>query len=369
MWRRVWALIIKEFFTLWNDKRSRAVIIVPPIIQLVIFGYAATFDVSHVATAIYNEDGGAAATALVARFASSPAFHIRYHIDAQRQIAGKIDSKAVSLVIHIGPTFSRDLLTGRPTTIQAIVDGRQSNTALIILGYVNQIIESFDQHWSLKTHQPLPPAQLVMRYWFNPNLQSLWFIIPGIVALLTMVVTIVVTALTIAREREVGTFEQLLVTPFSPIEILIGKSLPALAIGLSEGTFIILAAVLWFHVPLRGNVGLLYVGLLLYILAVIGVGLMVSSLARTQQQAMLGAFLFVVPAVILSGFATPIANMPQFIQAITLANPMRYFLVVVRGLFLEDLPANVVITQLWPMAIIAALTLSGASWLFRHRTT
>ena len=208
-----------------------------------------------------------------------------------------------------------------------------------------------------------------MRYWFNPNLQSLWFIIPGIVALLTMVVTIVVTALTIAREREVGTFEQLLVTPFSPIEILIGKSLPALAIGLSEGTFIILAAVLWFHVPLRGNVGLLYVGLLLYILAVIGVGLMVSSLARTQQQAMLGAFLFVVPAVILSGFATPIANMPQFIQAITLANPMRYFLVVVRGLFLEDLPANVVITQLWPMAIIAALTLSGASWLFRHRTT
>ena len=369
MWRRIWALIIKEFFAIWNDKRSRAVIIVPPLIQLMVFGYAATFDVSHVATAIYDEDQGAAATSLVSSFAGSPAFHILYHLDAQRQIAEKIDSRAVSLVIHIGPTFSRDLLSGRPATIQAIVDGRESNTALIILGYVNQIVENFDQQWSLKTHLPLPPAQLVTRYWFNPNLQSRWFIIPGIVALLTMVVTIVVTALTIAREREVGTFEQLLVTPFSPPEILIGKSVPALAIGIIEGTFIILAAVLWFHVPLRGNVGLLYAGLMLYILAVIGIGLMVSSLARTQQQAMLGAFLFVVPAVILSGFATPIANMPEFIQTITLANPMRYFLVIVRGLFLEDLPASVVIAQLWPMAIIAALTLSGASWLFRHRTT
>ncbi len=367
MWRRIRALIIKEFLAIWNDKRSRAVIIIPPLIQLMVFGYAASFDVNHVATAIYNEDGGATAAQLVAKFAGSPAFHILYHLDAQRQIADKINSRAVSLIIHIRPTFTRDLMTGKPATIQAIVDGRESNTALIILGYVNQIVERFDQRWSLQTHQPLPPAQLVMRYWFNPNLQSRWFIIPGIVALLTMVVTIVVTALTIAREREIGTFEQLLVTPFSPLEILIGKSIPALVIGVSEATFIILAAVLWFHVPLRGSIALLYAGLLLYILAVIGIGLMVSSLARTQQQAMLGAFLFVVPAVILSGFATPIANMPDFIQTITLANPMRYFLVVVRGLFLEELPADVVITQLWPMAVIAILTLNGASWLFRHR--
>lgn len=369
MWRRIWALIIKEFLAIWNDQRSRAVIIVPPLIQLMVFGYAATFDVNHVATAIYDEDSGAAAANLVARFSSSPTFHILYHLDAQSQIAQKIDSRTVGLVIHIGPTFTRDLLSGRPTTIQAIVDGRESNTALIILGYVNQVVESFDQSWSLQTRQPLPPAQLVTRYWFNPNLQSRWFIIPGIVALLSMVVTIVVTALTIAREREVGTFEQLLVTPFSPLEILIGKSVPALAIGMGEGSFIILAAVLWFHVPLRGSIGLLYAGLLLYIVAVIGIGLMVSSLARTQQQAMLGAFLFVVPAVILSGFATPIANMPSFIQTITLANPMRYFLVVVRGLFLEDLPVRVVLAQLWPMAIIGALTLGGASWLFRHRAT
>ncbi|MDE2463308.1 MAG: ABC transporter permease, partial [Alphaproteobacteria bacterium] len=258
MWRRVWALIIKEFLAVWNDPRSRAVIIVPPLIQLLVFGYAATFDVSQVATAIYNEDGGLASRRLVARFAGSPAFHVLYHLDAERQIAQKIDPGKVSLVIHIGPRFSHDLMTGRPTTIQAIVDGRQSNTALIILGYVSQIVESFDRSWSAQMNEPQPPAQLVIRSWFNPNLQSQWFIIPGIVALLTMVVTIVVTALTVAREREVGTFEQLLVTPFSPLEILIGKSVPPLAIGLIEGSFIILAAVFWFHVPLRGNIGLLY---------------------------------------------------------------------------------------------------------------
>lgn len=367
MWGRIWALIIKEFFAVWSDKRSRAVIIGPPLIQLLVFGYAATFDVSHVATAIYNEDGGVASRDLVARFAGSPSFDIVSYLYAQRQIAEAIDPRTTSLVVHIGQNFTRNLLADRPTDIQVIVDGRESNTALIILGYVNQIVENFNRDWSAQTGEPLPPARLVIRSWFNPNLQSRWFIVPGIMALLTMVVTVVVTALTVAREREIGTFEQLLVTPFTPFEILVGKSVPALVIGIAEGTFIILAAILWFHVPFRGNVFLLYAGLLLYILAVLGVGLMVSSLARTQQQAILGAFLFVVPAVILSGFATPIANMPALIQDITLANPMRYFLVIVRGIFLEDLPARIIFAQLWPMAVIATVTLTGASWLFRHR--
>jgi len=165
----------------------------------------------------------------------------------------------------------------------------------------------------------------------------------------------------------VGTFEQLLVTPFRPLEILIGKSVPALLIGLAEGTVIIAAGVFWFDVPFRGGLALLYAGLFLYILAVIGVGLMISSIARTQQQAILGAFLFVVPAVILSGFATPIANMPQIIQDLTLVNPMRYFLIIVRGTFLEGLPAALVYERLWPMALIAAASLTGAGWMFRHR--
>jgi drug efflux transport system permease protein len=367
MWARIGALIVKEFLAVWKDKKSRTVIVVPPLLQLLVFGYAATFDVSHVATAIYNEDSGRAARDLVGRFEGSPSFDVVARLSRLTDIRKLIDPKRVSLVVHVGQTFSRDLIAHRPAEVQLIVDGRESNTALIILGYASRVIADFNAEW-LKAHsKAAPPAQLVVRSWFNPNLGSQWFIVPGIVALLTLVVTTVVTALSVAREREIGTFEQLLVTPFRPFEILVGKSVPAMAIGLAEGTAIIAVGVLWFGVPLRGDLLLLYVGLFLYILAVVGVGLMISSIARTQQQAILGAFLFVVPAVILSGFATPIANMPPVIQDVTLANPMRYFLIIVRGTFLEGLPPDLVYERLWPMAAIAAVTLIGAGWMFRRR--
>jgi len=367
MWHRVLALIVKEFLAIWRDKKSRVVVVVPPLLQLVVFGYAASFEVNHVATAVYNEDSGLAARQFLARFEGSPTFDIVARLTRQAQIADMIDPKRASLVIHIGQTFSRDLLSGRTAKVQLIVDGRQSNTALIILGYANRIVSGFNADWLRDHGGAPPPASLVVRSWFNPNLESKWFIVPGIVALLTMVVTIVVTSLTVAREREVGTFEQLLVTPFRPFEILIGKSVPPLVIGLGEGSVIIAVAVFWFEVPLRGHLSLLYVALFFYLLAAIGVGLMLSSLARTQQQAILGAFLFVVPAVILSGFATPISNMPEAIQRLTFANPMRFFLVIVRGTFLQDLPPPLVFANLWPMMVIAAVTLTGAAWLFRHR--
>ncbi len=358
---------MKEFLAVWKDKKSRTVIIGPPLIQLLVFGYAATFDVNHVATAIYNEDVGLASRQLIARFEGSPSFDVVSHLSREDDIRKVIDPKKASLVIHIGQTFSRDLIAHQPAKVQFIVDGRESNTALIILGYASRIVAEFNNEWLKKNGKPLPPAHLIVRSWFNPNLDSQWFIVPGIVALLTLVVTTVVTALSVAREREVGTFEQLLVTPFRPFEIMIGKSVPAMIIGFIEGTIIILFGVFWFGVPLRGELLLLYAGLLLYILAVIGVGLMISSISRTQQQAILGTFLFVVPAVILSGFATPIANMPKAIQYLTLANPMRYFLIIVRGIFLEGLPTTLVYNLLWPMAVIAVVTLSSASWLFRRR--
>jgi ABC-2 type transport system permease protein len=367
VWHRVLALIVKEFLAIWKDKKSRVVVIVPPLIQLVVFGYAATFEVRHVATAVYNEDQGLAGRQLIARFEGSPTFDIVARLTRHSQIAEIVDPKRASLVIHLGQTFSRDVAAGRTANVQLIADGRQSNTALIILGYADRVIAGFNTDWAREHGQALPPASLIVRSWFNPNLESRWFIVPGIVALLTLVVTVVITSLTVAREREVGTFEQLLVTPFRPFEILIGKSVPPVVIGLAEGSVIIAIAVWWFGVPLRGDVGLLYVALFFYLLAVIGVGLMLSSLARTQQQAILGAFLFVVPAIILSGFATPISNMPPLIQDLTLVNPMRYFLIIVRGTFLQDLPPSLIIAHLWPMIVIAAVTLTGAAWLFRRR--
>jgi len=363
---RVFALIVKELLAVWKDKRSRFVLIGPPILQLMVFGYAATFDLSEVRLAVYNQDMGGSGRELVARFTGSPVFRRVADIRSDREIGSLIDSRDVVAVLRIGPTFSRDLDRGVTATAQFLVDGRNSNTALILLNYANTVVADFNRYW-LATHGAVgPPATLVVRSWFNPNLWSRWFIVPGIIALLTLVVTLVVTALSVARERELGTFDQLLVTPLRPVEIMLGKALPALLIGLVEGTFILLAAVFWFEVPLRGNLALLYSGLTLFLLSVVGVGLMISSFVRTQQQAILGAFLFLVPAIILSGFATPLANMPETLQHLTLVNPMRYFLIIVRGIFLQGLPASQVAQQLWPLCLIATASLSAATWLFRH---
>jgi ABC-2 type transport system permease protein len=367
MWRRIRALMIKELLALLKDKRSRVVVIVPPILQLLVFGYAATFDLNRIPLAVYDEDRSQASRDLAARFEGSPSFQRVALLSHEEQIRPLVDGRRVLVVLHIGPHFSRALLSGRPGKVQVIVDGRNSNTAAILLNYVNTIIGTFNADWRERTGGPAVQAHLETRAWFNPNLVSRWFIVPGIVGLLTLVVTTLVTALSVAREREQGTFDQLLVTPFRPVEILIGKALPGFLIGFAEATLIILVATLWFLVPLRGSLCTLYVGLFFFLLSTVGMGLMISSLSVTQQQGLLGAFLFLVPSIILSGFATPIANMPHWVQQLTLINPMRYFLVVVRGVFLQGTPFHLLISQFWPMALIGIANLALAGFLFRHR--
>lgn len=367
MWHRVLALIFKELLAVLKDPKSRIVLIGPPLIQLIVFGYAATFDLNRIPFAVHNQDRSAASRDLVARFAGSPTFAEIASVDNEKRFAELIDSREVAMVLDIDSRFTRDLFLHRPARVQLIVDGRNSNTALLILGYANTIITDFSQSWMRDHGREQPPAVLDMRARYNPPLNSQWFIVPGIVALLTQVVTLMVVALTVAREREAGTFDQLLVTPMRPIDILLGKALPGLLIGIIEATVIVLAAVWWFGVPLRGSLVPLYLGLLLFVIAVTGIGLMISSLAVTQQQALLGAFLFMVPSIILSGFATPIANMPDFVQDLTLINPMRYFLVIVRGVFLEGATIRSLMPEYWPMAVIAGINLAAAGWLFRRR--
>jgi ABC-2 type transport system permease protein len=367
MRRRILALVRKEFLALLKDKRSRIVVIVPPLLQLLVFGYAATFDLNRVPLAVYDESHSQASRDLVARFKGSPNFQEVAVISHDDQIAPEVDARKVLVVLHISPQFSRELLSGRTAPVQVIVDGRNSNTAAILLNYVNAIIAKFNADWLSRTGGAAEPARLETRSWFNPNLESRWFIVPGIIGLLTLVVTTLVTALSVAREREQGTFDQLLVTPFRPLEILIGKALPGFIIGFGEATVIILMATLWFQVPLRGSILTLYVGLFFFLLSTVGMGLMISSLSLTQQQGLLGAFLFIVPSVILSGFATPIANMPHWVQQFTLINPMRYFLIVLRGVFLEGTPFPLLVSQFWPMAIIGLANLALAGWLFRSR--
>ena len=246
-----------------------------------------------------------------------------------------------------------------------LLDGRRSNAAQILEGYVDALVDQYQSELSglAKGERPV----VVPRALFNPNLESSWYTVPSLTAILTMLVGLVVTGLSVARERELGTFEQLLVSPAKPGEIIVGKTVPGLLIGIGEGSSIMGFAHFVFGVPLTGSLPMLYLGMVVYLAAVIGVGLFISSIVATQQQAMLGAFTFVAPAILLSGFATPIANMPDWLQTVTLIDPARYFLVIIRGVFLKDMPAALVLDSIWPMGLIALFTLSAASWLFRRR--
>jgi drug efflux transport system permease protein len=364
--QRVVALSIKELLALLRDAASRAVLIGPPIIQLLVFGYAATFDLTHVPFVVYNQDQGRLSRDFIARFAGSTTFDLQRIVHNQHALQEAIDDKSALMAMDIGPNFTSDLERGSTIHVQLILDGRDSNTAGLAMGYAQSIITTFNES-QIVNHRGIPPSTVLLdRAWFNPNLDSHWFIIPGICGILTLLVSMLTTGLSVAREREMGTFDQLLVTPMGPTEILLGKALPGFLVGTLEGSLIILVSIFWFHVPFTGSFLALYVGLFCFMLATVGIGLMISSLARTQQQGLLGVFLFMVPAIVLSGFATPIANMPQAVQYITLLDPLRYFLIVLRGTFLEGASPTLLWPQYWPLAVIGIVSMIIASRLFRR---
>ena len=360
---RIWALIIKEMLAVWRDGKSRFVLIVPPLLQLAIFSYACTYDVKNASLAVLNQDGGLAARELIAAIAGAPTFSDMLAVDTEEQMAAAIDSRRVMAALRIPQDFSHHVEAGTGASVQIILDGRRSNSAQIVAGYLQTIITSHNQSLAPASTVPM----LVARSWFNPNLDSLWVVVPGLVGVLTQVVALVVTALSVARERELGTFEQLLVTPLRPWEILIGKTSPALLIGLAESTIIIIAAQLWFQVPMSSSVLLVYGAVAAFVLSVIGVGLFISALSSTQQQAILGAFFYMVPTIILSGFATPVENMPGWLQTLTLINPVRHFLDLIWGLFLKGIGPSQAWDSIWPLLLIAAITLTGAALAFRRR--
>ncbi len=367
MWRRIRSLIVKELLTLWKDRKSRFVLVVPPIVQLLLFANAATFEVRDVDIGIWQEDRAALATELLQRFeGAGSTFRVVRRYDNPRAVEDDIAAQRVKAVLHVGQDFSADLLAGRPARLQLLLDGRRSNAALIVQNYAAQIVERFNRERAPAAARGAA-VDVEARAWFNPNFDSRWFILPGLTVLLTMVATLLITALSVARERELGTFDQLLVTPLRPLEILLGKTVPALLIGFVEANVIACVTVLAFGVPFVGQVALFWTGIGLFVLAAIGVGLVISTLARTQQQAILGVFLLMSPATVLSGFTTPIANMPQWCQALTLANPLRYMLELSRGVFLQDLGWSLAWPLLWPMAVIALVTLSYATWLFGRK--
>ncbi len=365
--QRVFALAIKELLVLLRDAASRAVLIGPPIIQLLVFGYAATFDLKHVPFAVYNQDQGRLSREFIARFEGSPTFSLLRIVHNENDLGKAIDDQSALMAIDIGPNFTSDIERGRTTHVQLILDGRDSNTAALAMGYAQSIVTTFNEA-QIAAHGGTPPSTVLLdRAWFNPNLDSRWFIVPGICGILTLLVSMLTTGLSVAREREMGTFDQLLVTPMRPTEILFGKAIPGFLVGMVEGSFIVLVSIFWFHVPFTGSFAGLYLGFFCFLLATIGIGLMISSLAVTQQQGLLGVFLFMVPAIVLSGFATPIANMPQAVQYITLLDPLRYFLIILRGSFLEGAGPSLFWPQYCPLAGIGVVSMIVAGRLFRRR--
>jgi ABC-2 type transport system permease protein len=366
MWERIIALIVKELLAILRDPRGRMVIIVPPILQLVVFSYAATLEVKNADIVILNRDSGKWGHELIQRIDGAPTFRNLIRTDNDKVLHDLIERQEVIAALQIGPTFSRDIEARRSGDVQIILDGRRSNAAQIVSGYLGQIIATLADDLATP-RQKESNVGIVPRYWFNPNLTFVWFTVPSLVAIIALLIGLVVTALSVARERELGTFDQLMVSPLRTHEILIGKLAPPMMIGLVHITLYVLAAIFLFGIPLRGSLLLLYGSAIFYLASVVGIGLFISSLSMTQQQAILGAFVFMVPAMLLSGFATPIENMPDWLQPVTFVNPLRYFLIVVKGVFLKDIPLSEVIHNTIPLALIAVCTLSAAAWLFRSR--
>lgn len=367
MWNRIYALIVKECLAIWRDKKSRAVLVVPPILQLLIFSFAITLDVNNVSVGILNRDNGSLSFELIERFRGSPFFSRILTLNNVSEIADVIDREKAVIVFQFDEQFSLNLEAGLPASVQAILDGRKSNTAQIVQGYASEIIQNYSQEFQRKNNFPILNTALFPYNWYNPNLIYQWFTVPSLIGILTMLIGLIVTGLSVARERELGTFDQLLVSPLSPSEILFGKILPAIFIGMIEGLFIAFAAVFIFKIPFEGSFFLLFFSTLLFIWSIVGVGLFISSLAKTQQQAILGVFVFMPPAVMLSGFATPVENMPPWLQSFTWINPLRHYLVIVKGIFLKGISFEIAFTHLWPMVVMAILTLIGAGWFFRRR--
>jgi ABC-2 type transport system permease protein len=362
---RILALIHKELLAILKDPRSRVSLFLPPVLQCLIFGYAATYDLSNVPYAVLDQDRSAASYELLASLDGSGVFHRVAQLHNQPDIKPAIDQETALLVIVIGQDFQRRLEAGLPANVQVIADGRNSNTAGTALGYVGAIVDSFNANWAASHGAPPPPLQVTMRAWYNANLETRWYMIPALIGTLTFLQTLLLTAMSVAREREQGTFDQLLVTPFRPFEIMVGKAVPSVLIGLIQASLILLVAQLWFRIPFVGSYLTLYAGLLLFLMAAVGMGLMLSAVVATMQQAMLYAFVIMMPFALLSGLTTPLSNMPEVFQDFTLLNPLRYAIDIAHRVYLEGAGLHQLMPDLWPMAIIATVTLSSAAWLFR----
>jgi ABC-2 type transport system permease protein len=381
MWQRLKSMLIKEFIQALRNPRMRLVLFLPPLIQLLIFGYAANTDIRNISLAVHDLDNTPESREMIEHFASSGYFRVVERPRDPQEIRRLIDEGRISAALQINGSFARQLRTRQGTMVQIIVDGTDSNTASVVMAYAQRIVAEYSRQILVQRIFSLPNIpdemkrpffikggiEVESRAFFNPNLESRNFYVPGIMAFLIMLVTLLLTCMAIVREREIGTMEQLLVSPIRPVELIMGKTIPFAIIGYIDVLLVTAVGVFWFEVPIRGSILLLLAATTIYLLSSLGIGLFISTISHTQQQAMMTMFFFFVPAILLSGFVFPIANMPTVVQYLSYADPLRYFIVIIRGIFLKGNGFFILWPQMLALAVLGAIVFTFSALRFRKR--
>jgi ABC-2 type transport system permease protein len=367
--RRIKYMVRKEFIQIFRDKKMKPIIFVTPVLQLIVFGYAVTMDVMNIRTAVYDLDKTSVTREIARRFESSGYFRIVAYPGSDNEVKGLLDKGDATVVLSFDRGFTSDLEARRRPALQILLDGTDSNTAQVAAGYASGIIMKFSQDLIMKTAYRTGAGYLDVRprAWYNADLKSKNYNVPGVIAIMVLLVCLLLTAMAIVREREIGTMEQLMVTPIRPAELILGKTIPFAVIGFFDMFLVTLVGVIWFEVPIRGSIPLLSLATAVYLLSVLGFGLFISTISRTQQQAMMASFLFFAPAVLLSGLMFPIENMPFAVQLITYLNPLRYFLIIIRGIFLKGSGITILWPQFLALFILGVSVVATSSLRFKKR--
>jgi ABC-2 type transport system permease protein len=358
---RLLRLIRKELQVVMGDKKTRLMLVVPVLLQTLIFPFAATLEVRNTTLAVYNQDGGAASQDLLQRLSRTPSFTRLLPVHSEAEVQAALDDQTALVLLRIPPDFSRNLAASSTAPLQILMDGRRSNSAQIAMGYVSQVVQSFAAERGVHS-----TSRLVLRNFYNPNLDFKWHVLPSLVAIITTIGCLMVTALSVAREREEGTFDQLLVSPLTPAYIMVGKAVPGVLVALFQGGIIASVAVFGYGVPFSGSLPLLIAALVAYGLALAGVGLFISSVSETQQQAFLGVFAFMVPAITLSGYISPIENMALFFRVLAYMNPLTYCIRIVKGVFLKGFGFADAWLSIGVLLLITICTMSLSLVMFRR---
>lgn len=368
MFERIKHMLIKEFIHVFRDKRMKAIVFGVPVIQMLAFGYAVTTDVKNISTAVYDLDRSYESREVVRRLESSGYFNVRYYVDSSGEMQDLLDRSKVIAGIQINKGFSSDLKRGQQTEIQVLIDGTDSNTGTVAMDYAARVIMKYAKDiGGQKININKAGIDLRTRAWYNPELRSKNYNVPGVIAVVIMLTCLLLTSMAVVREREIGTMEQLMVTPLKPIELILGKTIPFAIIGFIDVMLVTTVALLWFKIPINGTLWLLLFSTSIYLLSVLGMGLFISTVSKTQQQALMATFLFYTPAVLLSGFMFPIENMPEIIQYGTYINPLRYFLMIIRGIFLKGNGFGILWPQMAALLALGVAVITISSMRFKKR--